>query len=192
MAGIDESIDTWLRYIWGFFVQWSLISWHYATDTWDRGCEWGVKTLRAVEHAHKENVWVFLDRDAMPLLRKEDELTDHYDNKLVFYPNSSTFLLHNRLTENRFHSFDCVDVSLRKISNNKIENITEFFMNIKWKSGANPTLAECIKIYGILHNTPFTNIGIADYCLIVIDSNGDEHQIQLGSDLAHIRFSGWT
>ena len=184
--GFDDRLDEYLRYIWGFIVQWCLIGWHWTTETWNRGYEWVLTTLRAIEDAHKENVWVFMDRNSMPLLVKNDNLTENYNNCLLFYPDTNTFLLHNRLMENGLQSFDCVDVTLGT------ENVTGFFMNLRWKQGAAPTLVECILLYGILTRLPMSKQTITTKSLTVLDSNTDEHQILLGSEQAKRRFTSWT
>jgi hypothetical protein len=184
--GIDEDISIWLRYIWGFMVKWSLITWHFTTDTWDKGYEWSMKTLGAIENAHKEDVWVFIDRNSIPLLLKDADVNEHYNNYLLFYPKSNTFLLHNRLTENRATSFDCVDVSY------DTNNLTSFFMDLRWKQGAAPSLFECVMMYWILNKAPLRKGEINTIELIVLDSDASEHRITLGSEDGRRRFASWV
>ncbi len=179
-------IEEWTLYLWGSFMQWSLILWHWTTDTWDRGYEWGIKTLRAIENAHKENTWVFMDRNYTPLLIKDIQIQEHYNNKLVFNESTNTLLLHNRLADNTYQSFDCVDVRVGQ------ENITSFFMNLRWKQGAAPSLIECILLYGILSHYPLSREEISTKLLTVLDSDANEHEILLGSEVAKRRFVGWV
>jgi hypothetical protein len=184
--GIDEDISIWLRYIWGFMVQWSLIAWHFTTDTWDKGCEWSIKTIRGIQEAHQEDVWVFIDRNSTPLLLKDKDVTEHYNNSLLFYPKSNTFLLHNRLTDNRSSSFDCVDVSYNS------NNLTSFFMNLRWKQGAAPSLVECVMLFWILNKAPLPRSEINTIQLVVLDSDAAEHTINLGSEQGKRRFTAWV
>ena len=187
MPGIDERIEVWLYILWGNLVQWGLITWHWITDTWDRGCEAAIKTLRAIEHAHKEDIYIFIDRNSQPLVLKEDSLNDSYSNMLIFNPSSNTFLLHNRLTDSSIrNSFDCVDVSFNS------KNLTEFFMNLRWNQAAAPSLLECVILYGILYNEPMSRTFIQAKTLVVLDSNVNEHRIQLDSELAKNRFASWV
>lgn len=205
--GFDERLDEYLHAIWGFFVQWSLwtslakgfafcraplvkgslIFWHWTTETWDTGHKWVRRTLHSVKEAHKEDVWVFIDRNSTPLLLKEDKVSDHYTNCLLFYPKTNIFFLHNRLVENRIESFDCVDVRL-----GSQENVTGFFMNLRWKQSTAPTLYECVLLYSILKGEPLSKQEITSKCLVVLDSDASEHTILLGSELAKRRFTSWV
>jgi hypothetical protein len=194
--GFDERLDQYLDTIWGFFVQWSLwtslakgflIFWHWTTETWDSVCEWVSLTLHAIQQAHKEDVWIFIDRNSTPLLLKEDKVSDYYTNCLLFYTKSNTFLLHNRLVENRTESFDCVDIRL-----GSQENVTGFFMNLRWKQSTAPTLYECVLLYSILKGEPLSKQEITSKSLVVLDSNASEHTILLGSELAKRRYTSWV
>lgn len=187
MPGIDERIEAYMYFIWGYMIQWGLIAWHWITDTWDRGCEAGIKTLRAIEHAHKEDVYVFLDRNTHAIVLKEDSINDTYNNMLLFNPSSNTFILHNRLTDNSIrNSFDCVDVSFNS------KNLTEFFINLRWNQGAAPSLLECLLLYGMLSKEPMSKRFIQTRTLIVLDSNAIEHRIVMDSELARTRFVSWN
>lgn len=190
MASVDRQIDIWMNYIYGLFVQQALIFWNWITSLWDEGCEYGIKTLRAIEHAHKKDMYVFLDRNSMPIVLKEDLINDEYSNKLVFNEDTTTFFLHNRLTHTTNESFDCVDISFRE--NNTELNLTGFFMNLRWKREAAPSLVECISLYSLLNKTPFSQSKIANASLIVLDSSATEHRIPLNSDIARRRFVEWA
>jgi hypothetical protein len=190
MAGADEQIDEWLAYMYRVFLQNVLIFWNWVTELWERIRRWCEITWGAILTAQKNDVYLFLDRNSLPFVLKEDSITEEYNNKLTYYPEVSTFFLHNRMTDIHINSFDCVDVSLQ--DDTRETNLTGFFMNIRWRREGAPSLVECVTLYSLLNNTPFSQARIADCTLVVLDSSANEHRIQLNSDLARRRFASWA
>jgi hypothetical protein len=83
MSGADQQIDDLLAYMYRSFLQNLLIFWNWVTELWERIRRWCEITWRAILTAQKNDVYIFLDRNSLPLMLKEDSLSEEYNNKLV-------------------------------------------------------------------------------------------------------------
>jgi hypothetical protein len=190
MSCLDERIERKIRYYTGVMIQWSLITWNLLTNTWDSGCEFSVKIIKALEHAHKANQCIFLDSNTLPYCVKGD-WSETPDNTLVYNMENKTFLLHNRTIPNPGKKrFNIVTAEL--ITNDARIDLTEFFNEVSWKGLAAPSLLEMIILYGFHQNHPVSVHTIKGWSIEVMDSDANEHKIYLHSDIASRRFSGWV
>ncbi len=193
MPGIDESIDTCINGCMRRMLPFLLITWNWITDAWNDTCEWGVRTLRAIEHAHKNDVWIFFDANHRPYHAKED-WPGISDNALVFYPESNTFLLHNRIIPTpRTKRFDLVTAELSTGNSSERIDCSSFFHQVGWKGLAAPSLVEMIHLFGVcVKGKPYTNEEINNFMLHITDSEGDDFDIPLNCPSARQRFDKWT
>jgi hypothetical protein len=189
MPGLDEQIDRFLR--WGRMVcfQWGLFFFNYITNTWDSGCEWCVKSIRAIEHAHKEDVYVFLSRNTHPVCVKGD-WGGLRDNTLVFSPTNNRFTRENRIQTPTNNRFDVVTVSL--VGQEKMYDLSSLFHDVSWKDQANPSLTEMVLLWSMLAKQSFTIQEIGEMKIHVMDSDANDHSIQLHDELANRPFTGWS
>ncbi len=189
---MDARIDYWTHRIYSFCIQWALIGWNNLTVLWDSFCEWCIRILQALEHAHKQDIWLFTDANITPTrVRGIDALLESDVAALVYNTETNTFLLHNVEQNSRVNRFDCVDVTFQ-FPNELQMNLTEFFMNVQWKSGSAPSLLECIILFGMIQNMHWSVSKVSTGRIEVIDSNADTHIIELQSRVAYRRFKGWT
>jgi hypothetical protein len=186
---IDACINGCMRRMLPFL----LIAWNWITDRWNDTHEWGVKTLHAIEHAHKDDVWIFFDANHRPYHAKHD-WPGIPNNGLVYYPESKIFLLHNRIIPTPgIRRFDIVSAVLSAGSNSERIECTSFFLEVGWKGLAAPSLVEMIHLFGVcVKGKPYTNEQINSFTLHVMDSEGDDYDIPLESTTAQRRFTGWS
>lgn len=187
---IDERIDRCFRSCARGVLPLFLIFYNYITDTWDRCCEWGSKTLKAIEHAHKDDIWIFFDNNHRPYYAKND-WPGIPDNALVYNPNTNIFLLHNRIIPTPgVRRFDVITAEFNFGS--QTIDCSPFFLEVGWKGLGAPSLVEMIHLYGILKlGTPFTTEQINSITLHITDTEGDDYDIPLNCSEARERHSSW-
>ena len=188
--GIDERIDRCFRSCARSVLPWFLIFYNYVTDIFDRFCIWGSNTLRAIEHAHKDDIWIFFDQNNRPYYAKND-WPGIPDNSLTFNPKTNIFLLHNRIIPiPGVHRFDMITADL--VINGKTCDCSSFFLEVGWKGLAAPSLVEMIHLYGILKlGMPYTTEQINSMTLHITDTDGDDYDIPLNCSSAQQRHSTW-
>ncbi len=191
MPGLDEMLDDCTQRCIRRLIPFFLVTWNWITDQWDNACEWGVKTLRAIEHAHKDDVWIFFDQNHRPYHAKED-WPGIPDNGLVFYPETNTFLLHNRIIPTPgVRRFDLVSAEI-SLEGERID-CSSFFHSVSWKGLAAPSLVEMIHLFGVcVKRKPYTTQQINAMTLHVMDSDAEEYEIPLCDESARVRFDGWV
>ncbi len=183
---IDESIDRCFRSWTRSILPWLLACFHYITEKWDEVSKWSVKTRKAIEYAHKDDVWIFFDANHRPYHAKSD-WPGIPDNALVFNPKTNLFLLHNRLIPSpRINRFDFITAEIKL--NEKMIDCSDFFLEIGWKGLAIPSLVEMVHLYSIQKlEKPFTVEQINVIVLHVTDIEGDTFEIPLNSSFAKSR-----
>jgi hypothetical protein len=189
MPGLDEQIDNTIRYIKMLCLQWGLCMFNWVTDSWDTGCEWCVKSIRAIEHAHKENVYVFLSRNTHPISVKGD-WSGLRDNQLVYNTVTKRFTRFNRIQLPANHRFDIVSVSL-DASGSSID-ISPFFHEVGWKDMAAPSLLEMVLLTMLDSNKSYSIQDLEEMYVEVMDSDANTHRIPLRGEIAHRPFAGWS
>ena len=192
MPDIDGAIDNCMQGCMRRMLPFLLIAFNWITDKWDTTCKWSVKTFRAIEHAHKDDIWIFLDANHRPYHAKYD-WKGIPDNGLVFYPESKSFLLHNRIIPTpSIRRFDLVSAELSSSNNTEKIDCSSLFHEVSWKGLAAPSLVEMIHIFGIyVKGRPFTTQEINSMTLHVMDSEAEDFDIPLASESARVRFDGW-
>jgi hypothetical protein len=104
---------------------------------------------------------------------------------------NKNFLLHNRTIPTPGKKrFSLVTAEL--ITNDARIDLTEFFNEVSWKGLAAPSLLEMIILYGFHQKHPVSVQVIKGWSLEIMDSDANTHTIQLHSDIACRRFSGWV
>ncbi len=188
--GIDESIDRCFRSCSRQLLPYVLIMFNYITDKWNEMCEWGVKTLKAIEHAHKDDIWIFFDANHRPYNAKQD-WPGIPDNALLFNPKTNIFLLHNRIIPTPgVKRFDLITAEITL--NNEAIDCSSFFLDVGWKGLASPSLVEMIHLFGILRlGAPFTTEQINSMILHITDTEGDDFDIPLNCASARLRHDSW-
>ena len=170
---------------------WSLIAWNRITEWWDSACEFLVKSIRALEHAHKRDYYMFIDRNQFPIHVKEDELDDFAIPPYVFCEETSLFSIYNHPYEDNVRNvFHVVSVELIEV--NRIRDISSFFHRLSWKGLFAPSLFEVVLLYQKLNKEYLKRDRILEKKLRVMDDNGDIHMIPLSSPIAKRVFTGWT
>lgn len=189
---MDDRIDDCMNGCMRRMIPFLLIAWNWITDQWNDTCKWGMKTLHAIEHAHKDNVWIFFDANHRPYHAKE-KWPGIPDNGLVYYPESKMFLLHNRIIPSPgVRRFDIVSAELSINSSSERIDCSYFFLEMGWKGLAVPSLVEMIHLFGCVKGRPYTNEQITNFTLHVMDAEGDNYDISLESTIARRRFTGWS
>ncbi len=190
---MDESIDQCMNGCMRRILPYCLMAWNWITDKWDEGCEWGVRTLRAIEHAHKDDVWIFFDANHRPYHAKHD-WPGIPDNGLVFFPETKSFLLHNRIIPTPgVRRFDLVSAELSTPDSSLRIDCSSFFHEVSWRGLAVPSLVEMIHLYGVcVKGKPFTNEQINQMTLHIMDENADNFDIPLNSSSARQRHVSWS
>ncbi len=186
---MDQKIDEFLR--WGRMVcfQWGLFLFNWVTDSWDAGCEWCVKSIRAIEHAHKEDLYVFLSRNTHPVCVKGD-WGGLRDNALVYSATTKRFTRQNRVQTSNNHRFDIVSLTLE--NNGTSYDIAPLFHDVSWKDQANPSLTEMVLLWSMIAKQSFTVQEISEMRIQVMDSDANEHTIRLDGEIDNRPFTGWT
>ena len=184
---IDLQIELWSRWL----IQYALIGWNYVTEVWDSSCEYGIRILRSIEQAHKNEVWVFVNENELPYCVKEGPVLNTMPpTSLFYYPDTYSFTLNTRLQENRIERFDIVSAEV--ILGSQSIDLTSLFHEMKWKPHSTPSLYEVVQVYGLHNKLPFTHLQLESARLEVLDSDAVEHSIPLNSVIASRRFAGWT
>jgi hypothetical protein len=189
MPGIEDQIDNTIRYVKLLCFQWGLYMFNWVTDSWDSSCEWCVKSIRAIEHAHKEDVFVFLTRNTHPISVKGD-WSGLRDNALVFSREKKRFIRYNRIQPPNNHRFDIVSLNI-DCSGSSID-ISSLFHEVGWKDQAMPSLFEMVLLTMIIDNKSYSIQDIEKWHLDVMDSDANTHRISLRSEVAQRPFTGWS
>ncbi len=189
MPGIEEQIDNTIRYVKMLCFQWGLFMFNWVTDSWDTGCEWCIKSIRAIEHAHKENVYVFLSRNTHPISVKED-WSGLRDNAFVYSQDQKRFTRYNRIQPPNNHRFDIVSVSLD--TNESSTDISPLFHEVGWKDQAAPSILEMVLLVLLQSNKSYSLQEIEEWHLEVMDSDANTHRISLKGEMAKRPFAGWS
>ena len=190
---MDDKIDRCMNGCMRRILPYCLIAWNWMTDTWENMCKMGVKTLRAIEHAQKDDIWIFFDANQMPYHAKHD-WPGIPDNGLVFYSETKSFLLHNRIIPTPgIHRFDIVSAELSTQDSSSRIDCTSFFLEVSWRGLAAPSLVEMIHLFGTcVKGNPYSSEQINQLTLHIMDSDGEFFDIPLNSVSASQRFTGWT
>lgn len=189
---LDRRIELWSRWFMDQIVLWSLIGWNRVCEMWEAFSEYALRIFTHLVHAHKRDVWMFLNENELPFCAKEG--IHHFTvppQTLFYYPDTNTFRLNDRLQEVRTRRFDVVSVILRMENNNQVD-ISSFFHSITWRQHGVPSLWEVVEVYWIHQNLPSAHELKNRWSLLVMDSDTEEHTIALDSPIARRRFSGWV
>lgn len=168
---------------------WSLIAWNRITEWWDGACEFLVKSIRALEHAHQKDYYMFVDRNQFPIHVKENELENYAMTPYVFCEETSLFYSYNDEREMIRNVFHVVSVELIEV--NRIVDISSFFHRLSWKGVFAPSLLEVVLLYQKLNKDYLKREYILEKKLRIMDENGDMHTIPLSSNIAKRFFTGW-
>lgn len=184
---MDRQIDQWTTWI----IQWSLIQWNWITEVWDASLEYSAKLLQSLEHAHKRDIWIFINENELPYCVKEGFDFPVPSDSLFYYPDTNSFTLNNRLQAARSQRFDVVAVSLVEPGGTE-HDLTSFFHSITWKDHGAPSLWEVVELYFLHQKQPISHNFKESCRLEILDSDAEEHRIPLNSSICRRRFSGWT
>jgi hypothetical protein len=189
MPGIEEQIDNTIRYVKILCFQWSVTMFNWVTDSWDASCEWCVKSVRAIEYAHKEDIYVFLSNNTHPVSVKGD-WSGLRDNSFVYSLKNKRFTRHNRIQPLNNHRFDIVSLNLD--CNGSSIDISSLFHEVSWKDQAVPSLFEMVLLTMMINNKSHSIQEIEKWHLDVMDSDANTHRISLQSEVARRPFTGWS
>jgi hypothetical protein len=170
-------------------IQWSLIGFHYLTETVQRGYELLTKTVKGIQDAHSDEVWIFLDPNCIPYCIKGTEWKGKTTS--VYYPATHAFYRHTgEVFEGRMRQFDVVIAEIVKEDGSK-KCCSELFHNVSWAPGATPSLFEMLLLDGLHSDRPYTTDEIYKWKLSIMDSNGDEYEIKMDSEKVMEAFTRW-
>jgi hypothetical protein len=187
---MDQQIDNFLRWTKMFCLQWGLFLFNYVTNTWDAGCEWCVRSLRAIEHAHKEDMYIFLSRNTHPVHVKGD-WAGLRDNSFVFSTETNRFTRQNRIQPQQNHRFDVVTVGL-DTNGGEMFDLSPLFMDVSWKDQAAPSPYEMVLLWAIMSNKSYSLQELDSFHLTVMDSDANDHRLSLQNEIVRRPFTGWT
>jgi hypothetical protein len=189
MPGIEEQIDNTIRYIKMLCFQCGLCMFNWVTDSYYATYKWCVKSVRAIEDAHKEDVYIFLTRNTHPISVKGD-WSGLRDNAFVYNIKTKRFIRHNRIQTHLNNRFDIVSVELH--SNENHIDISPLFHEVGWKEMAAPSAFEMVLLWSIIENKSYSIQDIEEMNIEVMDSDANTHTISLRGEISHRPFTGWT
>ena len=169
---------------------WFLFLFNKICDAYEYLYDWIMRLRKCINDVQMRDKWIFLNSNSLPLRVKEDFDTSSYSLRTrVFYPDTRQFFLHSNEGRER-NRFDIVDAVIEKDDGNI--NITEFMMSLAWTSEqCSPSLFEVVLLSTLFTQTPEPVSKMERWRFIVMDSNGNTHEIHLNSARAKERFRTW-
>lgn len=168
-----------------FLLQWALIGFHWISEVGAKGYDLCRKSFIALQQAHQQDVWVFMDSNTNPWGIK-GEWEGQADK--LYSPEIYTFMKSNQQQEGRLQQFHFVTAEL--VKGNSVQDCTEIFHEVNWFTGAVPSLFEVVLLHGLHKGKPYSVNELKGYTLRIMDDNADTHDILLSSEIASRAFCG--
>ena len=140
-------------------------------------------SINGAVSAHYPDIWIFLDRNSIPWVVKND-----VDTPMKYYPSNNCFVFTGNEVDGKMD--DVVIAELKK-DGNIILDMTPFFHSVKWMYGS-PSLYEVVLTGCLSSGILKARDNIETYTLEVMTAEADTLQINLSDNKTKVAFTGWN
>ena len=186
---LDVTLERATQWIWNRALLFTLLTTNFVSNAFNKLYEYSSISLQGAMDAHKEEVWLFTTRNALPWVSfVEDYRGKEYP--IIYYPRNKNMYINPGNTSEK-KSFD--DVVLANMTNGdgsvNIE-MSSTFHNISWtSSGDSPSLYEVALIHCLSHKFLFTEKEMSEFTLEILTADANTFCISMQH--AKESFSGW-
>jgi hypothetical protein len=193
MTSADLFVDQMVTWVYSTLLKYGLVGFYWASWAAEGAVGFLRKSVKGVIHAHMEDMWVFVERNAIPWPTKQ---ASKNKKELAFYPDRMTFMTQDHATaeesknERKSKIDDIVLATL--LYRDGMLDLSEFFHEVRWvPSDSAPSPLELIACALLMRHELHSVESIKGYTLDVFTADGEEKRIRLSSSWALRPFEGW-
>jgi len=174
----------------------ALVAWNWLSTTSSALWKLSQKSFIGALNAHKNSVWVFMQRNTVPwvLLEGDANLANTNNFPLTFYPDSQEihFSYEGEVVNKSFGDVVLVEMT-NSVNSLKVE-MSSTFHNIKWKGNntINPSLYEVALIHCLTNNILFTEKQMSEFTLNIVTTDAQDISVALNDHISRCSFISWN
>ncbi len=189
---MDAHLDAWGQWIVTNALYYALVTFNTASRLWNLVSGSVKKSVAAILDAHREDLWIFSERNGSPwAVKYSPESLELFRNLRLFTyrPEKMLFQLVDETVVNTQGFTDVVLARLLQTESQASWDVSSFFHSIRWTTAATPSLFEiatvCLLDVGVIVGRQEL---LEKFVLEVMTADGEDRRLVL-----QLRpFSGWT
>lgn len=191
MSGIDAYLDSLATSM----LTKVLVAWNTVTIFFERVWGFTTKSAQAILDAHKEEIWVFRERNEVPWVTRGEVTFPHA--YASYYPASNRFTIYWGEGENVEHRFDTVVLARIYNSDRTLDyDMSSFFHSFRWTQPSReytqgPSLHEMALLFFCAIQHLYNDEQMDGFTLDIMLSSGDTIRQRFNSTRALRGFTSW-
>ncbi len=172
-----------------------LVAWNTMSIFFERIWGFTMKSAQGILDAHKEEIWVFRERNEVPWVTRGEVTFPHA--YASYYPARNRFLVHWGEGEQEEHRFDTVVLArIYNIDRTLDYDMSSFFHSFRWTqpSGEHtqgPSLHEIVLLYFCVSQHLYNDEQMDGFTLDIMLSSGETVRQRFNSTRGLMGFTSW-
>ena len=193
---LDQDMEAFSNLLYSKLITYSLISWNWLSWAFMSGMEFTHKTAMGAIDAHRDDVWIFRERNENPWSVKEDVIVNgrvNFVNLAYWHPSEASLYFTGSDVKNSHNFGSVVSAELYNSDKSLHYDLSSFFHNFYWQGESiSPSLYEVVLLYCLTNNLFFSKAQLAVFTLEVLTADSQTVRLRLDSSNALVNFEDWA